>query len=173
MTETNETPATATATVATIHKFLELYQLAREVVRVREAEQARAADLERVQESVRHNNEELRRLRAKAGAGASAAVTSHERLLLARLNTTIHRSLTRGLSALLAGRAAEKDLGEYDRAIADSQWVWNILIDRVHNHVDNCTLTDNFVLPGEIVTVVEQVDPSGRPLKLSRYGVMP
>jgi hypothetical protein len=174
-----DTPATTAPTAATLLRFLETYFLAsrvvREVVRVREAVAAREAEAQRVQDGVARNNADLHRLMDQAGPGAAAAVTPHERLMLARLNTKIAFSLTRYLTAFRDERDAEaqKYLAEYDGAVSRAHFVWKALVDRVCNHVDTRALTAHLLLPGEIQTVVEEVDKTGKPLRLSRYGEMP
>lgn len=63
---------------------------------------------------------------------------------------------------------------EYDDAQRDGHWLWSLLIERAYHGIDNKSRTDNFLLPGEVQTDVQAVDPaSGKPTKLSRYGVMP
>ena len=154
--------------VATIFRLLE----AREAERAREAELARMAEFARVQEGVSRNNGEWRRLRAEAGEAVAAVATPQERLLLARLNTKGHRALARGQAALRAGRDTEahKHFNEYDGAQADAHWIWGVMIDRAYNGTDNSSLTDNFLLPGELQTVVLGVDGQGKPMRLSKYG---
>lgn len=178
MTEANETPAApanVAATPARVFALLQALQLAQEVVRVREAAEARAAERERIDGVIWRNNEELRRLVDQAGPGAATAATARERLLLGRLNTKIHFSLTQALSALNGAREADaqKYLVEYDRWYAMSHWIWGILADRVKNGTENRALTDYFTLPGEVSTVVEETDAQGKPVRLSRCAEMP
>jgi hypothetical protein len=148
---------------------------AERIARIQEAERALNAEIARVEESVSRNNETWRRLHSIAGARVARVMTPHERLLLGRLNKDSHLGHHRGVAELRAGRKSEaqKHLDAYDCAQGTARWVWDVMIERADTGVDNRSLTDNFVLPGEIVTVVEQVDPAGRPLKLSRYGVAP
>ncbi len=116
-----------------------------QVARVREAEQARAAKLSLAQENVTGLRERMRAFcSSELGKKAAAVATPHERLLLAQLNTKIHRAWARGESALRAGRDAEAQphLIEYDERLSDALWLWRLLVDHVRG-ADNVSISDH------------------------------
>lgn len=130
----------------------------------------------RVQEVVHKNNERWRRLRESYGPAVAAVATEREKLLLSRLDSIAPRALSRGLTELRAvgdEAAGDEFFAKYNSAMADCAWLWDLMVQRAREGTDNVSRSQHYLLPGELVTVVEETAADGKPRRLSKYGVMP